>query len=110
MPKTRSSKTPKRHPETSAPGVAKKKEAPAAKKTFWKGRLANLCKKIETLEKKMLPFEWTNASYDLFDACRVERTEVITRINWILHTQFGLPPNPAFHRSTQIEVALSLLD
>ena len=108
MPKTRSSKVRKGDEHASTTRAAKKKEG--GEKKYWKTRLGCLCKQIGTLEKQMIPPVWKDASYDLFDACRVERSELITRLNWILHTKFDRPPNPAFHRSTQIEVALSLLN
>ena len=79
-------------------------------KKFWKKRLSALCKQISALEKKMIPDTWVDSSYDLFDACRLERSEIITRINWILDKKFNRPPEPSFHRSTQIEVALSLIE
>jgi len=98
----------------NAPAVSKtekKKEAASgSSKRFWKKRLEALCKRVAHLESRMLPKDWVDVSYDLFDACRMERSEMITRINWILHSKFNLPPSPSFHRSTQIEVALSLIE
>lgn len=88
----------------------KLKEKKNAKKEFWKKRLAVLCERIEALEQKMIPDTWTAHSYDLFDACRVERSELFTKISWILTTKFRREHETNYHISTRVETALSLLE
>jgi len=108
MVKTRSTKNPP--PATKVTGSKHKEKRHAAKKEFWKKRLAALCDRVDALEQKMIPDTWTPHSYDLFDACRVERSELFTRISWILTTKFRREHETNFHISTRVETALSLLE